>query len=108
MQFLLLALAQVLVVSLNVRVSEGAPPKPSPVGAISLTVPCGDTDKLTDSLESKYRERVVFKGISNGGIMKFYANDKTSTFTVAVETGSVTCIVMAGNFLIKQIDGQPL
>lgn len=104
MNAILLALVQVLIIGLNVRVSEGA----TPVGAIILNVPCGDTQEWSDNLERKYREKVVFKGVSKGGIMKFYVSEANSTFTVAYETGSMTCIVIAGNFLIKEIDGEPL
>lgn len=107
MNWLVIAL-QILVVGSNVRVSEGAPIEETPVGAIRLTVPCGNTQEWAENLEQKYREKVVFKGVAKSGIMKFYANDKTATFTVAYETGNMTCIVIAGNFLIKETDGQPL
>lgn len=99
--FLIIAI-QVLIVAFNVRVGEAAPVQP---GVFNLKIPCNSTETIDTMLKDKYREQLIYKGLSPVGIMKFYGNTKSNTFSVAVETGGSTCLLIAGNYLMKQAEG---
>jgi hypothetical protein len=99
--FLIIAI-QALIISFNVSVSEAAPVQP---GVYSIKVPCNSSETINTMLKDKYREQLVYKGLSPVGIMKFFANTKTNTFTVALETGGMSCLLVAGNYLMKQVEG---
>ena len=102
----LITALQFLIVAFNVQVTEGAPVQKS--GYMSLNVPCGNTERMAATLKGTYGEKVFFKGISNLGIMRFYGNDRTRTFSVSLETSGMTCLITAGNFLIKETEGREL
>lgn len=103
--FLIFAI-NLLVVGFNVHVSEGAvPPKP---GFYSLRVPCNTPATVAALVKDKYNEKLVYSGLSQFGVMKFYTNEAKRTFSVSVEGAELACLVTFGNFLMKEAQGTSL
>lgn len=102
--FLIIAI-QVLIVGFNVRIGEAATVQP---GVYSIRIPCNSTESISAMLRDKYREQLVYKGLAPVGVMRFYANSKTNTFTVALETSGMSCLLIAGTYLTKEVEGTSL
>ncbi len=95
-----------LVIAFNVHVSEGATP-PAP-GVYTFNIPCNTPATIADLLDKKYQERLLYKGMARGGVMRFYGNEQTHTFTVSLEANGLSCLVTAGGYLMKQAEGTAL
>lgn len=104
--FFVIAL-QVLIVWCNVRVGEAAPTL-SPPGSITISVPCATTTTINTMLKQEYGEQLGYSGFSRLGIMRFWKNEKTATFTVAVESRNISCVFVTGRYLMKEPEGTPL
>lgn len=105
MKFILVLMAQLAIIACNTSISPAAVVRP---GFYNLQLPCGNTKKMVDVLETKYTERLLYKGKSGMALMRFYGNSETNTFTVGMEFEDTFCIVMAGNYLIKETEGTSL
>lgn len=109
MKSFLFVLVQIFAIALSVQGSgRTVSVAPVPIGMFSMQVPCGETGALVNELSSRYGEKVAYKGAAKSGLMKFYVNPSTLTFTIALEAGGTMCLVLTGKYLTKENSGVPL
>ena len=68
---------------------------------------CGPTDKMAEILKGAYGEMLMIVGPGNNGLgtMRYYANPKTLTWTIGVETNGVFCLVITGKDMKPFVEG---
>lgn len=58
---------------------------------------CGPRGAVIDALKGEYGERVLFRALSEHGLLEFYANVETGTWTALMSRPEgVSCLMDAG------------
>lgn len=58
---------------------------------------CGPAATLHEWFADSFGERVVFTGTTaDGGLLMFFVNDETGSWTIAVTDGNIACLVASG------------
>ena len=115
---ILLASGLAILNTLSVSAQEQTPTPPQQGFPMPTMTTCDTSEKMVDVIYNKYGEQPLANGNGslfhqNGqllaGVMTYWVNAKTGTFSITVTNGQLMCLVMMGNgFKPAPIPGQKL